>query len=211
MITRQVVYSLPNNPTSRYGLRAQFSGGRATARRRKPRSRFIHNWWTKVMIILAWITDEFFELTVFKPLLTPVLSRFLHNLKTTLHTRGFGGAISLVKERRQDFLRFLAAPSEEQEAMKRGYFGRFWGTPLLSEVQTFQGANPEAVRLLRVVLTVLSALRSATLPPKFNLAPIASGFKASTPAAYAAFMDELDQFGTYCDYFWRSLGVEECA
>lgn len=58
-------------------------------------------------------------------------------------------------------------------------------------------------------MTVLSVTRAATLPTKFDLAPIANRFRATEVKAYAVFLKELDKFGTYCDRFWPSVGVAE--
>lgn len=172
MLARCFVTQPKHNNLSRnryFGTRSQSRSGR-----RKPRARFIHLWWSRAVIIFAWASGEFFPDTN-QPLLRPVLQKFLKHLKRTLHTRGFAGAIQFIKEARTNFLSFLGASEEGQAAMMRGRFGRFWGRPLLLEVQKFQGDNPGQVQLVRVLLTALSVLRGATLPTKIDLGPIASG------------------------------------
>lgn len=160
--------------------------------------------------ILAWVDREFFD-SVKHPTLRPALKRYLRLLKVNLHTRGFQGAISFAKERRQGFYQFMASPKEIQDRMILGRFGRFWGAPFLMEVQKFKGDNPESVFLLRMALTVLSATRSASLPTRIDVGSIANGLDFSQPAQYGAFLETLESFGTFCETFWHQMGVGECA
>lgn len=69
------------------------------------------------------------------------------------------------------------------------------------EVQKFEGDNPDSVKLLRMVLTVLSATRSASLPTKIDVGSIANGLDFGEPAQYGAFLETLDSFGTFCGKF----------
>jgi hypothetical protein len=76
------------------------------------------------MAILAWSNGEFFSIKN-QPSLQPAIKKFLTHLKRTLHTRGFSGAILFIKEVRVNFLSFLGASKEVQDAMIQGRFGRF--------------------------------------------------------------------------------------